>query len=291
MMMNILKIVWDVDPWLIRFSDSFGIRWYGLLFAGTFFLGYILFLKFFKKEGLKVDLLDQLTLYIAIGTVLGARLGHCIFYDTSYYLKNPLEILKIWEGGLASHGAGIGILLALYLFIRKNKMSFLWFIDRICIVAAMGGFLIRTGNLMNSEIYGRPTDLPWGFSFVRDRSRVNFYDPNTGELLGKHLPCHPTQLYEGLTYLLIFFFLIWILRKFGPRLKEGIIFGWFLILVFTARFLIEYLKYEQSEFEINMISNLHMNMGQLLSIPFILGGVSLLLWSNRKGRVSSPFKT
>jgi len=288
-MMNILKIVWDVDPWLIRFSDNFGIRWYGLLFAGTFFFGYILFLKFFKKEGLKIELLDQLTLYIAIGTVAGARLGHCLFYDTAYYLKNPIEILKIWEGGLASHGAAIGILVALFLFVLKNKMSFLWLIDRISIVAALGGFFIRTGNLMNSEIYGRPTDLPWGFSFIRDRSRVDFFDPNTGELIGKHLPCHPTQLYEGLSYLLIFFVLWWLLKKYGSKLKEGIIFALFLISVFIARFLIEYVKYEQSDFEINMISKLHINMGQLLSIPFIVGGILLLLWAIKKGRQPSPF--
>lgn len=287
--MYFLKIVWDVDPWLVRFSDNFGIRWYGLLFAATFFFGYILFMKFFKKEGLKIELLDQLTLYIAIGTVIGARLGHCFFYDASYYLKHPIEILKIWEGGLASHGAAIGILVALALFVRKNKMSFLWLIDRISIVAAMGGFFIRTGNLMNSEIYGRPTELPWGFSFVRDRSRVEFLDPNTGELIGKHLPCHPTQLYEGLSYLLIFFFLIWLLRKYGPTLKEGILFGWFLLLVFIARFFIEYLKYEQSDFEINMISNIHLNMGQLLSIPFIFIGITLLIWSIKKGRSPSPF--
>ena len=124
-MTDLLSIVWDVDPWLVRFSDSFGIRWYGLLFALTFLVGYILFLRFFKKEGLSDELLDQLTLYIAIGTVVGARLGHCFFYDSGYYFKHPLEILKIWEGGLASHGAGIGIILALYLFVRKNKMSFL----------------------------------------------------------------------------------------------------------------------------------------------------------------------
>jgi len=272
--MNILKIVWDVDPWLIRFSDSFGIRWYGLLFAGTFFFGYLLFLKFFKKEGLKVELLDQLTLYIAIGTVLGARLGHCLFYDAAYYLKNPFEILKIWEGGLASHGAGVGIIVALYLFIRKNKMSYLWFMDRITIVAAMGGFFIRTGNLMNSEIYGRPTNLPWGFSFVRDRSRINFYDPNTGELIGKHLPCHPTQLYEAASYFFIFLLLLFIFYLLGPRLKNGFIFGLFLILLFASRFLIEFVKENQEAFE----DSLTLNMGQILSIPFIIAGIALILW-------------
>jgi prolipoprotein diacylglyceryl transferase len=279
-----------VDPWLVRFSDSFGIRWYGLLFALTFLVGYILFLRFFKKEGLSEELLDQLTLYIALGTVLGARLGHCLFYDSGYYLKHPLEILKIWEGGLASHGAGIGIILALYLFVRKNKMSFLWYMDRITVVTALGGFFIRTGNLMNSEIYGRPTTLPWGFSFIRDRSRVDFFDPNTGALLGKHLPCHPTQLYEGLIYLLIFVVLFWLISKYNSKIKEGTFFSLFLISVFGSRFFIEFLKYEQSDFEINLISKIHLNMGQLLSIPFVLGGIILLIWVSKRGRLPSPHK-
>ena len=289
-MADLLSIVWDVDPWLVRFSDSFGIRWYGLLFALTFLVGYILFLRFFKKEGLSDELLDQLTLYIAIGTVVGARLGHCFFYDSGYYFKHPIEIIKIWEGGLASHGAGIGIILALWLFVRKNKMSFLWYMDRITVVTALGGFFIRSGNLMNSEIYGRPTTLPWGFSFIRDKSRVDFFDPNTGELLGKHLPCHPTQLYEGLAYLFIFVLLFRLITKYRSTLKEGVIFSWFLILVFTTRFFIEFLKFEQADFELNLISKFHLNMGQLLSIPFVLGGIGLLIWINKKGRLPSPHK-
>ena len=288
--MNILSIVWDVDPWLIRFSDSFGIRWYGLLFACAFLFGYFIFTKYFKKEGLPIDLLDQFTLYIAIGTIIGARLGHCLFYDSEYYLQHPIEILKIWEGGLASHGAAIGIIIALYLFVKKNKMSYMWFMDRLTIATALGGFFIRMGNLMNSEIYGRPTSLPWGFSFVRDNSRVDFVDPNTGDLIGKFLPCHPTQIYEGLSYLLIFIFLFWLNQKYGHRIKEGVIFGLFLIFVFTARFFIEFLKFEQSDFEINMINNIHLNMGQVLSIPFVLGGIGLIIWANLYGRLPSPHK-
>ncbi|MCB8995518.1 MAG: prolipoprotein diacylglyceryl transferase [Bacteroidales bacterium] len=285
--MNILSIVWDVDPWLIKFSDTFGVRWYGLLFACAFLFGYLIFNRFFKKEGLSTEKLDQLTLYIALGTVIGARLGHCLFYDFSYYMQHPWEILQIWRGGLASHGASIGILVALYLYVRKNKMSFLWLIDRISVVTALGGFFIRMGNLMNSEIYGRPTDLPWGFRFMRDTSRVTFTDPHTGEILGKHLPCHPTQLYEAFSYLILFIILFWVIRKYGDRLKQGVIFGWFLIALFTSRFLIEYLKFEQSDFEINMIYNWHVNMGQLLSLPFILFGIGLLLWLRKHGRVSN----
>ena len=282
--MSLISIVWNVDPWLVRFSDSFGIRWYGVLFAFAFLFGYIIFNRFFKKEGFSTEKLDQLTLYIALGTVIGARLGHCFFYDASYYLKHPLEILQIWRGGLASHGASIGILIALYLYVRKYKMSFLWLIDRIGVVTALGGFFIRMGNLMNSEIYGRPTDLPWGFQFIRDNSR-KFEDPNTGLDLGKHLPCHPTQIYEAFSYLILFIILFYVIRKYGDKLKEGVIFGWFLIGLFTTRFFIEFLKFEQSDFEINMISKLHINMGQALSIPFILLGIGLLMWLRKHGTI------
>jgi prolipoprotein diacylglyceryl transferase len=285
-MMSIISIVWNVNPWLVKFSDTFGIRWYGVLFACAFLFGYIIFNRFFKKEGFSTEKLDQLTLYMALGTVIGARLGHCFFYDAAYYLKNPLEILQIWRGGLASHGASVGILVALYLYIRKNKMSFLWLMDRIGVVTALGGFFIRLGNLMNSEIYGRPTDLPWGFQFIRDNSR-KFEDPNTGLDLGRHLPCHPTQLYEAFSYLIIFIVLFYVIRKYGDKLKDGILFGWFLIALFTTRFFIEYLKFEQSDFEINMISKIHINMGQALSIPFILMGIGLILWLPKYGKNSS----
>lgn len=288
--MILQSITWDVDPWLVQFGDSFGIRWYGLLFASAFLFGYIIFNRFFKKQGLSTEKLDQLTIYIAIGTIIGARLGHCFFYDAEYYLKNPLEILMIWKGGLASHGGAIGILIALYLYVKKTKISFLWIIDRLSVAAALGGFFIRMGNLMNSEIYGKPTDLPWGFKFIRDKSRVNFYDPQTGELLGQHLPCHPTQIYEGFSYLLIFVVLFWVIRKFGHRLKEGVVFSWFLISVFTARFFIEYLKFEQSDFEIDLINQLGLNMGQILSIPFVLMGVILLLWLRKKGKFTPEAK-
>jgi len=288
--MLIQNIVWDVDPWLVKFSDSFGIRWYGLLFASAFLFGYIIFNRFFKKQGLSTELLDKLTIYIAVGTIIGARLGHCFFYDAEYFLQNPVEILMVWKGGLASHGGALGILIALWLYVKKTKISFLWLIDRISVVAALGGFFIRMGNLMNSEIYGRPTDLPWGFKFVRDKSRINFYDSETGELLGQHLPCHPTQLYEGLSYLLIFVVLFWVIRKYGARLKEGVIFAWFLITVFAARFFIEYVKFEQSEFEINMIDKFNINMGQLLSIPFVLLGIALLLIIRKKGKYTETVK-
>lgn len=289
--MILQSIVWDVDPWLVQFGDSFGVRWYGLLFASGFLFGYLIFNRYFKKDGFSTEILDQLTIYMALGTIIGARLGHCLFYDFEYFSQHPLEILMVWKGGLASHGAFIGIIISLLLFVRKTGMSLFAVMDRIAVVTALAGFFIRMGNLMNSEIYGRATNLPWGFSFVRDRSsRANFYDQNTGEFLGQHLPCHPTQIYEALSYLLIFILLFWAIRKFAPKLKEGVIFAWFMILVFSARFLIEYVKFEQSDFEVNMINNLHINMGQMLSIPLVLLGVGVLLWLRKNGKFSEPQK-
>lgn len=250
------SITWDVNPDIVSFG-GLTIRYYGVLFAAAFFFGYLIMQKIFKKEGLTVELLDKLTVYVALGTIIGARLGHCLFYDPSYYLQNPIEILKIWRGGLASHGAAIGILIALYYFSKKNKKTYLWILDRIVIVVALAGFFIRMGNLMNSEIYGIPTKLPWGFIFVRK---------------GEVIPKHPTQIYEALSYLLIFILLYFIHNKKGTNIRQGLIFSLFLILLFTVRFFIEFIKEVQVDFEQTMA----LNMGQWLSIPFILTGFYLL---------------
>ncbi|MGC9375288.1 MAG: prolipoprotein diacylglyceryl transferase [Bacteroidales bacterium] len=255
-------IHWDINPEIVGFW-GLSIRYYGVLFASAFFFGYLIMQKIFKKEGLSVELLDKLTVYVALGTIIGARLGHCLFYDPSYYLSNPIEILKIWRGGLASHGAAIGILIALYYFSKKNKKPYLWILDRIVIVVALAGFFIRMGNLMNSEIYGIPTKLPWGFIFVRN---------------GEVIPKHPTQIYEALSYLLIFFLLYSIYNKKGTNVRQGLIFSIFLILLFTVRFLIEFIKEVQVDFEQTMA----LNMGQLLSIPFILAGFYLLYRSYKQ---------
>lgn len=263
------SITWNVDPEIFSIG-ALSIRWYGLLFASAFLAGYIVFTRFLATERLRPEMMDQLLIYIAIGTVIGARLGHCFFYEPEYFLKNPLEILKVWKGGLASHGAAIGILLALWLYVRKHKLSFLWMIDRIVIVVALGGAFIRLGNLFNSEIYGLPTDLPWGFRFVRDK----LYDPNTGALL-ETLPRHPTQLYEALSYILIFVVLFIFYRKRYTRVRDGFIFGLFMILLFTARFLIEFVKNDQVAFEAGM----QFNMGQLLSLPFIFAGIVMIVWT------------
>ncbi len=260
--MLLTSIEWTADPEIFRIGN-FAVRWYGLLFASAFFFGYLVFLRIFRKEGISVELLDRLTVYTAIGTIIGARLGHCFFYEPAYYLSNPIEILKIWRGGLASHGAAIGILIALYYYSKSVRRPYLWILDRIVIVVALGGFFIRMGNLMNSEIYGVETSLPWGFVFA---------------LAGETLPKHPTQIYEGLSYLAIFGLLYAMYFKQDGKPKEGYLFSIFLILLWTVRFLIEFIKEVQVDFETAM----RLNMGQWLSVPFIIAGVALLLWSYKR---------
>jgi phosphatidylglycerol---prolipoprotein diacylglyceryl transferase len=250
-------ISWDINPQIFHIG-SLSVRWYGLLFAMSFAVGYIIMLRFFRKEKLPEALLDKLSIYMLIATVVGARLGHVIFYEPASYLAHPLDVFKIWEGGLASHGAAIGILAALYFFARSSKMTYFWTLDRIVIVVALSGFFIRTGNLMNSEIYGKATSLPWGFIFKR---------------VGETIPKHPTQIYEALSYLSIFFYLIWYYYKKDGKPREGYLFGIFLVALFSVRFVIEFLKEPQVDFENSMI----LNMGQLLSIPFIIAGLIIVL--------------
>jgi len=261
-MMTLQIIPWDVNPEIFRIGN-FAVRWYGLLFASGFLFGYYIMRSMFRNEGLKDETLDRLTVYVAIGTILGARLGHCFFYEPAYYLSHPLEILKVWHGGLASHGAAIGILLALWLFVRKERKPYIWVIDRLVIVVALAGALIRLGNLMNSEIYGVETALPWGFVFLRN---------------GENAPKHPTQIYEALAYLLTFVLLLRLYWKNKGRQTPGLLFGLFLILVFLFRFFIEYVKEDQVSFEAGM----KLNMGQILSIPFVIGGIVILIWAFRK---------
>ncbi|MBN2350653.1 MAG: prolipoprotein diacylglyceryl transferase [Bacteroidales bacterium] len=253
-------VTWNVRPEIFTLFGKMEVRWYGLLFASSFLFGYLIFSKFFKKENLPGELLDKLTIYMAIGTIVGARLGHCLFYEPGYYLKNPLEILKVWHGGLASHGAAIGIILALYLFSRKYKRPFIWILDRIVIVVALAGACIRLGNLMNSEIYGIETNLPWGFIFVRNQDFV---------------PKHPTQIYEALMCLIIFGLLMRIYYKNDAKPRPGLMFGLFLIILFVFRFFVEYIKEVQVDFE----STMPLNMGQILSIPFVIIGLLILWWS------------
>ena len=270
-------ITWNVDPEIFSIGNL-SIRWYGLLFASAFLSGYIILNRYLKTERLSSEKLDELLIYVAVGTVLGARIGHCFFYEPEYFLKNPIEIFKIWKGGLASHGAAVGILLSLWLYVRKNKLSFLWLIDRVVIVVALGGAFIRLGNLFNSEIYGLPTDLAWGFEFLRDK----LYDSSTGALLPV-VARHPTQLYEAISYLLIFFGLFQFYRRRHTRVRDGFIFGVFMIALFTARFIIEYVKNDQVAFEAGM----SFNMGQLLSLPFILAGIGMIIWTKQRPKYFS----
>lgn len=270
-------ITWDIDPEIFHIG-GLSIRYYGLMFACAFLSGYLVFTRALKIKRLDAEMLDQLLIYVAVGTIIGARLGHCLFYEPKYYLSNPVEILKIWEGGLASHGAAIGILLAIWLYIRKHKISFLWLMDRLVIVVPLGGAFIRTGNLFNSEIYGTATDLPWAFLFVRDL----VHDPYTGAVL-PNVPSHPTQIYEALSYLLIFAGLFWFYRVNKDRVRDGFIFGVFLIALFVARFFIEFVKNDQVGFEQGM----QLNMGQWLSVPFILIGIALIIWTKQKPKYFS----
>lgn len=260
-------IHWNVNPEIFRIGN-FAVRWYGLLFASGFFFGYIIMNKFFKYENISQEVLDKLTIYVAVGTILGARLGHCFFYEPAYYLSNPGEILKIWHGGLASHGAAIGIMISLWLFSRNIKKPFLWIIDRVVVVVALAAFFIRMGNLMNSEIYGIQTSLPWGFIFERN---------------GETVPKHPTQIYEALVYLFIFILLYLIYMRKKGQTQNGLLFSIFLILVFGSRFFIEFIKEDQVGFEAGM----NLNMGQILSIPLVLTGATIwFVISRQKEKVS-----
>lgn len=255
-------IHWNVNPDIFSIGPI-TIRWYGLLFALSFIVGYQIMFVIFKKEHKTEDELNDLVWFMILGTVIGARLGHCFFYNPRYYLTNPLEIIQVWKGGLASHGAALGILTAMYLYVRKRKgMTFLWVMDRVVITVALSGFFIRMGNLFNSEIIGKPTNANWGFIF----ESVD------------NIPRHPAQLYESIAYLMIFVFLLTLYFRTEGKTKPGLIFGLFLTLVFLFRFFIEFLKENQSYFENGMA----LNMGQLLSIPFILLGIFLLFKKDRK---------
>ncbi len=258
---------WNINPEI--FSYGFiHIRYYSLLFMLAFIFGIYLFNWIYKRENKPIKDLDTLLVYMLLGTIIGARLGHVIFYDPVYYFSEPVRILKVWEGGLASHGAAIGILVALYFYTRtRPDQPFLWLVDRIVIGVALGGSLIRLGNFFNSEIIGRPTDLPWSVVFERVDS----------------IPRHPTQLYESLAYLLIFAFLFFKYKRLGAKTPRGHLFGSFLILVFGFRFFVEFLKENQSAFE----AQLPLNMGQILSIPLVLLGIYFLV---KKQAVEEPKK-
>lgn len=257
----LLSIVWDVDPTMITILGR-DIRWYGLCWAVGLMLAVWMVQKMYQREGLPEKWFDSLFVYMMVGIIAGARLGHCLMYTPEYYLANPIEILKIWEGGLASHGGVAGIILAVFLYSRKvTHRSMLWTFDRVVVPAGLTAAFIRIGNLMNSEIYGAATNLPWGFRFVRDG--------------GVDAPfSHPTQIYEAIAYLLVFAVCCYLYYRTSVKdTKQGMIIGVAMIGIFVSRFLIEYLKQPQVSFEVEMRATYGIDMGQLLSIPFILWGV------------------
>ena len=265
-MLNLLSVHWHVDPVLFHIG-SLEIRWYGLLFVSGFVIGWYLFKWFFTREKVDTKLMDPLLYTLLIGTVVGARLGHCIFYQPDYYFGSWAgfwEIFMPWKGGLASHGGAIALLLAMWWFARhygrKHDFDFLWIMDRLCIAVAFAGCMIRLGNLFNSEIYGDVTTLPWGFVF---------------DLRGETEPKHPTQLYEAISYLLLGLVLVWAYKYKLDKVHRGFFFGLFLLGCFGARFLIEFIKEPQVKFEETMA----LDMGQLLSIPFIIAGICLLVYA------------
>ena len=263
-------IHWNVDPVMFHIG-SFGLRYYSLGFLFAFLLGYYIIYRMFQHEKVETNYLESLVLWMFLATLVGARLGHCLFYQPDYFCTSEhwLEIFLPFDSnwnftgyeGLASHGAAIAILITIWLWCRKNKMNAWWLLDRFVIVVALGGAFIRLGNLFNSEIYGVETSLPWGFIFERNNETV---------------PKHPTQIYESLSYFIIFAACLWAYRKRDGKLHNGRLFGWWLIALWGVRFLIEFVKEEQVDFEKGMT----LDMGQWLSIPFILGGILIVLLSH-----------
>ncbi|MCQ2160222.1 MAG: prolipoprotein diacylglyceryl transferase [Bacteroidales bacterium] len=268
-MFGLLFVNWHLDPILLHLGNG-GVRWYSLLFVSGFILGWYIFQWFFKREGVSEKLLDPLLYTLLIGTIVGARLGHCLFYQPDYYLGSLngfLEIFMPWKGGLASHGGAIALILAMIWFARhygrKNGFDFLWIMDHLCIAVAFAGCMIRLGNLCNSEIYGDVTNLPWGFVF---------------QLRGETMPKHPTQLYEALSYLILGLILMWLYKNRLGKMYRGTFIGLFFLGCFGMRFLIEFIKEPQVGFEQGMA----INMGQILSIPFILAGIGLIVYAYMK---------
>lgn len=253
---------WSVSPEIFEIGPI-RLRWYGMMFLAGFFIGFRLMREVCEREGKPVEKLESLLIYLVLATMIGARLGHCLFYDPVYFLSNPLEILKIYQGGLASHGGGLGVIFALIIFSKRNpEYSMWWLLDRISIFTVMTGAFIRIGNLMNSEILGKPTDGSWGVIFSRVDS----------------VPRHPAMVYESLCYAFIFVITYSLYRKWRERAPDGVLFGLVISLIMASRFVIEFFKEVQEPFERGMA----LNMGQLLSLPFIAVGVFLVVRGLRR---------
>lgn len=251
-------ITWNVDP-IIYSIGPIQLRWYSLAFFVGFLIGYQYFSKLYAREGRTQDECSRLLMYVFLGTIIGARLGHCLFYEPEYYLRNPIEIIAFWKGfaGLASHGGYLGVIIATFLYVKRTKgMSFFWVIDRLVGPCLLTGAFIRLGNLFNSEIVGRPSDVPWAVIFQRL----------------DNIPRHPAQVYEAIGYFIIAMILFFQAWRYAKTWPPGRIFGVAMTLSFTFRFFIEFVKENQVDFETDMF----LNMGQILSIPFVLFGIFLI---------------
>ncbi len=271
-------IYWNPDPEIVNIF-GISIRYYGLLFVGGLILCYFSLGWIYKRENISSEHLERLSIFAMIGIILGARLGHCLFYEPAYFLSHPLEMILpvtfppgggvkfIGYQGLASHGGVLGLLIAIYLYSRMTKHSMIDTFDLIAVVAGLSFGFIRLGNFMNSEIIGIPTTKPWGVIFAR----VDM------------VPRHPAQLYEAISYFIIFMVMMILYRKMRDRLKNGVFFGLGSVLFFTARILIEFVKENQVGFEDGMT----FNMGQLLSLPYIVVGIGFIIYGLRKTKSSA----
>ena len=271
-MNNFLYIVWDVDPVMFTIG-GLELRYYGLMWALTFLIGERFFTNYVRREGFGQQVVETGFVWIVLGAVLGARVGHCLFYEFDYYITKPWAILTEFPtGGMASTGPAIGMLLGMWITCRKHRMPYVWWLDRIMIPVTIGGALVRIGNLINSEIVGKATDVAWGFKFVR------LYPNMPVSMIP---PQHPAQLYEAICYLITFAILCVMYYKFDvARRKPGIMFGIGVLGVFATRPFIEMVKVNQEAFEADM----WLNMGQLLSVPFIILALSVI-WLGVKGKL------
>lgn len=276
----IAAITWNVDPVIVDLFGVFPLRYYSLLFASGLFFGYMVVKNMFKKEKLSLENLDTLAFYIFIATIIGARLGHCLFYEPEYYLKHPLEMILPFNfkgggfhytgfQGLASHGGILGVFIAIWLYARKTKSNIFSVLDKVAVGGALAGAFIRLGNLMNSEILGKATGSNFGVIFKKVDNVIR----------------HPAQLYESLAYFAIFFILLYLYQNKHLKKQDGYIFGLFFTLLFLSRFIIEFFKINQVSFEDGM----SLNMGQLLSIPFMVAGM-VVMYLKRKKPVSKKSK-
>jgi len=250
--------VWNVDPNIFQFG-SIQLRWYGVLFVSSFFIGIWILEKIYKRENKDSRILENFLIYIIIGVVVGARLAHCLFYEPEYYLSHPLEILFVWKGGLASHGGMIGAIVAIYVFANRYDESPIWLISRVTMPGMLTAAFVRIGNLFNSEILGVQTDVPWAIVFQRIDS----------------VPRHPVQLYEAFSYLILLAILVAIYRKSTFEFATKILPGVFLTMMFTVRFMLEFTKTRQAAYA----TDIPLSTGQMLSIPFVLLGILWIVWA------------